>query len=51
MEEQKKQEVQKEEGTKIKLEYGNVHALQLQLLNRLVENTNKIIELLQKKTE
>lgn len=42
--------MEEEEGTKIKLEYGNVHALQLQLLNRLVENTNRIVELLEKKT-
>jgi len=32
----------------IKIEHGNVGILQLQLLNNLVVNTNKIIKLLEK---
>lgn len=45
MEEQKTQPQQ----TEVKIEHGNIEVLKLQLLNRLVENTNEIIKLLKNK--
>lgn len=35
--------------TEIKIQHGNIDILQLQLLNRIVENTNMIVKLLQEK--
>ena len=55
----KDQEMNKEEVVKdeqpnpqtneIKIDFGNIEVLKLQMLNRLVENTNKLIEILSSK--